>query len=139
MSISLSSILSPLLKSISKFPCLISVSSFTIWILHSSSLDSSQNLIFLIFLKSAYHSHFRLQKIWNWSDMVNQIFMLSNIITLRTVYCWNIFFTSKATVNDARYKVSRIVKLVEIAEIKVDCHFYFYYALVGLYSANFFC
>ena len=47
--------------------------------------------------------------------------------------------TSKATVNDARYKVSRIVKLVEIVEIKVDCHFYFYYALVGLYSANFFC
>ena len=43
--------------------------------------------------------------------------------------------TSKATVNDARYKVSRIVKLVEI----VDCHFYFYYALLGLYSANFFC
>ena len=26
--------------------------------------------------------------------------------------------TSKATVNDARYKVSRIVKLVEIVEIK---------------------
>ena len=47
--------------------------------------------------------------------------------------------TSKATVNDARYKVSRIVKLVEIVEIKVDCHFYFYYALLGLYSANFFC
>ena len=47
--------------------------------------------------------------------------------------------TSKATVNDARYKVSRIVKLVEIVEIKVDCHFYFYYALVGLFSANFFC
>ena len=47
--------------------------------------------------------------------------------------------TSKATVNDARYKVSRIVKLVEIVEIKVYCHFYFYYALVGLYSANFFC
>ena len=47
--------------------------------------------------------------------------------------------TSKATVNDARYKVSRILKLVEIVEIKVYCHFYFYYALVGLYSANFFC
>ena len=47
--------------------------------------------------------------------------------------------TSKATVNDARYKVSRIVKLVEIVEIKVDCHFYFYYALVGLYSVNIFC
>ena len=47
--------------------------------------------------------------------------------------------TSKATVNDARYKVSRIVKLVETVEIKVDCHFYFYYALVGLFSANFFC
>ena len=46
--------------------------------------------------------------------------------------------TSKATVNDARYKVSRIVKLVETVEIKVDCHFYFYYALVGLYSASFF-
>ena len=27
-------------------------------------------------------------------------------------------YTSKATVNDARYKVSRIVKLVEIVEIK---------------------
>ena len=38
--------------------------------------------------------------------------------------------TSKATVNDARYKVSRIVKSVEIVEIKVYCHFYFYYALV---------
>ena len=52
-----------------------------------------------------------------------------------------IIYTSKATVNDARYKVSRIVKLVEIVEIveiKVDCYFYFYYALVGLYSANFF-
>ena len=52
------------------------------------------------------------------------------------------YVTSKATVNDARYKVSRIVKLVEIVEIveiKVDCHFYFYYALLGLYSANFFC
>ena len=53
--------------------------------------------------------------------------------------------TSKATVNDGRYKVSRIVKLVEIVEIvkiveiKVDCHFYLYYALVGLYSANIFC
>ena len=47
--------------------------------------------------------------------------------------------TSKATVNDARYKVSRIVKLVETVEIKVECHFYFYYALVGLFSANFFC
>ena len=47
--------------------------------------------------------------------------------------------TSKATVNDARYKVSRIVKLVEIVEIKVDCHFYFYYAFVGLYSVNIFC
>ena len=46
--------------------------------------------------------------------------------------------TSKATVNDARYKVSRIVKLVETVEIKVECHFYFYYALVGLFSANFF-
>ena len=52
---------------------------------------------------------------------------------------WSIVLTSKATVNDARYKVSRIVKLVEIVEIKVDCHFYFYYALLGLYSANFFC
>ena len=43
--------------------------------------------------------------------------------------------------NDARYKVSRIVKLVEIVEIveiKVDCHFYFYYAFVGLYSVNIF-
>ena len=48
-------------------------------------------------------------------------------------------YTSKATVNDARYKVSRIVKLVETVEIKVECHFYFYYALVGLFSANFFC
>ena len=47
--------------------------------------------------------------------------------------------TSKATVNDVRYKVSRIVKLVETVEIKVECHFYFYYALVGLFSANFFC
>ena len=47
--------------------------------------------------------------------------------------------TSKATVKDARYKVSRIVKLVEIVEIKVDFPFYFYYALLGLYSANFFC
>ena len=46
--------------------------------------------------------------------------------------------TSKATVNDARYKVSRKVKLVETVEIKVECHFYFYYALVGLFSANFF-
>ena len=30
--------------------------------------------------------------------------------------------------NDVRYKVSRIVKLVETVEIKVECHFYFYYA-----------
>ena len=32
-------------------------------------------------------------------------------------YDWEILITSKATVNDARYKVSRIVKLVEIVEI----------------------
>ena len=41
-----------------------------------------------------------------------------------------------------RFKIKVIVKLVEIVEIveiKVDCHFYFFYALVGLYSANFFC
>ena len=74
------------------------------------------------------------------------------IILLRRLFCWHMLvilrscgdrdkkpITSKATVNDARYKVSRIVKLVEIVEIKVDCHFYFYYALVGLYSVNIFC
>ena len=37
-------------------------------------------------------------------------------------------------------KLVEIVKLVEIklVEIKVNYHFYFYYALVGLYSANYF-
>ena len=60
---------------------------------------------------------------------------LGDFMSMQTI----IDHTSKATVNNARYKVSRIVKLVEIVEIKVDCHFYFYYALVGLYSANFFC
>ena len=41
-----------------------------------------------------------------------------------------------------RFKIKVIVKLVEIVEIveiKVDCHFYFYYAFVGLYSVNIFC
>ena len=64
---------------------------------------------------------------------------MTRIVQNQSSSSWSTINTSKATVNDARYKVSRIVKLVEIVEIKVDCHFYFYYALVGLYSANFFC
>ena len=76
-------------------------------------------------------------KIFKRSNIVKMVQQFQN--SLKKLKLSKNVKTSKATVNDARYKVSRIVKLVETVEIKVECHFYFYYALVGLFSANFFC
>ena len=84
----------------------------------------------LILFFSSHFWHFQFEE-----AQIRRVFVFKGPVSALQ----KVGITSKATVNDARYKVSRIVKLVEIVEIKVDCHFYFYYALVGLYSANFFC
>ena len=61
-------------------------------------------------------------------------------VTMRLV---KLLWTMQDKVKEkVRFKIKVIVKLVEIVEIveiKVDCHFYFYYAFVGLYSVNIFC